>query len=198
MSGSELFEGGYDLAEGCEIAQGLEDLVDLIHVSAGSYQFGFFHTHPSMFSPHGVNVHLAAEIKRHVSKPVATIGAINDPAMMEEILEKGQADVIDMARELLADPFLPNKVMAGQEDKIVKCLRCFTCMAERPTTQTRRCAVDPLIGREMEGMEVTPAPRSKKVLVAGGGVAGLKAAITAAQRGHQLSCAKRRTRWGAS
>ena len=186
MSGSELFEGGYDLAEGCEIAQGLEDLVDLIHVSAGSYQFGFFHTHPSMFSPHGVNVHLAAEIKRHVSKPVATIGAINDPAMMEEILEKGQADVIDMARELLADPFLPNKVMAGQEDKIVKCLRCFTCMAERPTTQTRRCAVDPLIGREMEGMEVTPAPRSKKVLVAGGGVAGLKAAITAAQRGHQV------------
>ena len=186
MSGSELFEGGYDLAEGCEIAQGLEDLVDLIHVSAGSYQFGFFHTHPSMFSPHGVNVHLAAEIKRHVSKPVATIGAINDPAMMEEILEKGQADVIDMARELLADPFLPNKVMAGQEDKIVKCLRCFTCMAERPTTQTRRCAVDPLIGREIEGMEVTPAPRSKKVLVAGGGVAGLKAAITAAQRGHQV------------
>lgn len=91
-----------------------------------------------------------------------------------------------MARELLADPFLPNKVMAGQEDKIVKCLRCFTCMAERPTTQTRRCAVDPLIGREMEGMEVTPAPRSKKVLVAGGGVAGLKAAITAAQRGHQV------------
>ena len=186
MSGSELFEGGYDLAEGCEIAQGLEDLVDLIHVSAGSYQFGFFNTHPSMFSPHGVNVHLAAEIKKHVSKPVATIGAINDPAMMEEILEKGQADVIDMARELLADPFLPNKVVAGQEDKIVKCLRCFTCMAERPTTQTRRCAVNPLVGREIEGMEVTPVLRSKKVLVAGGGVAGLKAAVTAAQRGHQV------------
>ena len=186
MSGSELFEGGYDLAEGCEIAQGLEDLVDLIHVSAGSYQFGFFNTHPSMFSPHGVNVHLAAEIKKHVSKPVATIGAINDPAMMEEILEKGQADVIDMARELLADPFLPNKVMAGQEDKIVKCLRCFTCMAERPTTQTRRCAVNPLVGREIEGMEVTPVLRPKKVLVAGGGVAGLKAAVTAAQRGHQV------------
>jgi len=186
MSGSELFEGGYDLAEGCEIAQGLEDLVDLIHVSAGSYQFGFFHTHPSMFSPHGVNVHLAAEIKRHVSKPVATIGAINDPAMMEEILEKDQADVIDMARELLADPFLPNKVMAGQEDKIVKCLRGFTCMAERPATQTRRCAVNPLIGREIEGMEVVPVLRPKKVLVAGGGVSGLKAALTAAQRGHQV------------
>lgn len=186
MSGSELFQGGYDLAEGCRIAQALEDYVDLIHVSAGSYQFGFFNTHLPMFAPHGGNVYLAAEIKRHVSKPVATIGAINDPAMMEEIIASGKADIIYMARELLADPFLPNKVAAGQEDKIVKCLRCFTCMAERPVTGTRRCAVNPLIGREIEGMEVTPAPKVKKVLVAGGGVAGLKAAITAAQRGHQV------------
>ena len=186
ISGSELFEGGYDLAEGCRIAQALEDYVDLIHVSAGSYQFGFFHTHLPMFAPHGSNVYLAAEIKKHVKKPVATIGAINDPAMMEEIIASGQADIIYMARELLADPFLPGKVAAGQEDKIVKCLRCFTCMAERPVTGTRRCAVNPLIGREIEGMEVTPALQQKKVLVAGGGVAGLKAAITAAQRGHQV------------
>lgn len=186
MSGSELFQGGYDLAEGCRIAQALEDYVDLIHVSAGSYQFGFFNTHLPMFAPHGGNVYLAAEIKKHVKKPVATIGAINDPAMMEEIIASGKADIIYMARELLADPFLPNKVAAGQEDKIVKCLRCFTCMAERPVTGTRRCAVNPLIGREIEGMEVTPAPKVKKVLVAGGGVAGLKAAITAAQRGHQV------------
>lgn len=186
ISGSELFEGGYDLEEGCKIAKALEDLVDLIHVSAGSYQFGFFNTHLPMFAPHGNNVYLAAEIKKHVNKPVATIGAINDPAMMEEIIASGKADIIYMARELLADPFLPNKVLAGQEDKITKCLRCFTCMAERPVTGTRRCAVNPLIGREIEGMEVTPAAKPKKVLVAGGGVAGLKAAITAAQRGHRV------------
>ena len=142
MSGSEMFEGGYGIEDGIKIAQGLEDLVDLIHVSAGSYQFGFFTTHPSMFSEHGVNVHLAAEIKKHVSKPVATVGAINDPYQMEEILREGKADVIYMGRELLADPFLPQKVMAGKEENIVKCLRCFTCMAERPTTFTRRCAVN--------------------------------------------------------
>ena len=186
ISGSELFEGGYDLDEGCRIAHALEDLVDLIHVSAGSYQFGFFNTHLPMFAPHGDNVYLAAQIKKHVSKPVATIGAINDPAMMEEIIASGKADIIYMARELLADPFLPNKVVAGQEDKITKCLRCFTCMAERPVTGTRRCAVNPLIGREIEGMEVTPALRPKKVLIAGAGVAGLKAAITAAQREHRV------------
>ena len=186
MSGSELFEGGYDLEEGCRIAHALEDLVDLIHVSAGSYQFGFFNTHLPMFADHGANVYLAAEIKKHVSKPVATIGALNDPEQMEAILREGKADVIYMARELLADPFLPQKVEAGREDRIVKCLRCFTCMAERPTTFTRRCAVNPLVGRELEGMDVMPAACRKKVLVAGAGVAGLKAAITAAQRGHEV------------
>lgn len=196
MSGSELFDGGYDLEEGCRIAQALEDYVDLIHVSAGSYQFGFFHTHLPMFAAHGANVYLAAEIKKHVKKPVATIGAINDPAMMEDILASGKADIIYMARELLADPYLPNKVAAGREDKIVKCLRCFTCMAERPVTGTRRCAVNPLIGREIEGMDIIPATKPKKVLIAGGGVAGLKAAITAAQRGHNVILCEKSNKLG--
>ncbi len=182
MSGAEFFAGGYDIEEGCRIAQGIEDLVDLIHVSAGSYQFGFFRTHLPMFASHGDNVWLAAEIKKHVSKPVAAIGALNDPEQMEEIIASGKADVVEMARALLADPELPNKVMAGRDDEIVHCLRCFTCMAERPTTGTRRCTVNPLIGRECEGTEVLPAARKKKVVVVG----GMKAALTAAQRGHQV------------
>ncbi len=186
MSGAELFEGGYPLEEGVEIAKALEDKVDLIHVSAGSYQFGFSITHPSMFSEHGCNVYLAAEIKKHVKKPVATLGALNDPAMMEEIIASGKADVVEMARALLADPELPEKVMTGRSDEIVTCLRCFTCMAERAVTQTRRCTVNPRIGREMEGMEIVPARRPKKVLVVGGGCGGMAAAITAAQRGHSV------------
>lgn len=186
LSGSELFEGGYGIEDGIKIAQALEPLVDIIHVSAGSYQFGFFNTTPPMFDPHGVNVWLAAEIKKHVKKPVATIGGLSDPDQMEQILREGKADIIYMGRQLLADPFLPNKVSAGQEDRIVRCLRCYTCMAERPVTFTRRCAVNPLIGREIEGMDVTPAIRPKKVMVVGAGVAGLKAAITAAQRGHKV------------
>lgn len=121
-----------------------------------------------MFAEHGVNVYLAEEIKKHVSKPVATIGALNDPAQMEEIIASGKADVVYMGRALLADPYLPQKVVSGNDDKIVKCLRCFACMAERPTTQTRRCTVNPLIGREIEGTEVLPAAVKKKVLVVGG------------------------------
>ena len=186
LSGSELFEGGYNLAEGVEIAKLLESRIDLLHVSAGTYQRGFGITHPSMFVPHGCNVYLAAEIKKHVSVPVATLGGLNDPAMMEEIIASGKADVVEMARALLADHELPRKVMANRDEDIVKCLRCFTCMAERAATSTRRCTVNPLIGREMDGMEITPVLRPKKVLVAGGGPGGLQAAITAARRGHKV------------
>lgn len=186
MSGSELFDGGYDLDEGVKIAKAVEEYVDLIHVSAGSYQYGFFKTHPSMFAEHGVNVYLAAEIKKHVKVPVATIGALNDPEQMEEIIASGKADIIYMGRALLADPYLPQKVVSGEDDKIVKCLRCFACMAERPTTQTRRCTVNPLIGREIEGTDIVPTAKRKKVLVVGGGVAGLKAATTAAERGNTV------------
>lgn len=105
---------------------------------------------------------------------------------MEEIIASGKADVVYMARALLADPFLPRKVMENRSEDIVHCLRCFTCMAERAATGTRRCTVNPLIGREMEGDEVQPAPVKKKVLIAGGGPGGLYAAWTAARRGHSV------------
>lgn len=196
MSGSELFEGGYDLAEGVRIAQTIEPYVDIIHVSAGTYQRGFGDTHPSMFKEHGCNVYLAAEIKKHVSVPVATLGGLNDPQQMEEIIASGKADIVYMARALLADPFLPRKIMENRENEIVHCLRCFTCMAERAVTATRRCTVNPLIGREIEGNEVSPAPVSKKVLVAGGGPGGLYAAYTAARRGHQVILCEKEAQLG--
>ena len=187
MSGDEFVEGGYHLEEAVEIAKLLEDYVDILHISAGTYQKTFGITHPSWFEDHGRNVYLAAEIKKHVKVPVATIGGLNDPAMMEEIIASGKADIVEMARALLADPQLPNKVMENRDDEIVHCLRCFTCMAERGTTFTRRCTVNPLIGRETEGLgEIAPAPHPRKVLVVGGGPGGLYAAYTAARRGHRV------------
>ena len=186
LSGSELFEGGYDLAQGVEIAKRIEPYIDLLHVSAGTYQIGFADTHPSMFKAHGCNVYLAEEIKKHVSVPVATIGALNDPAQMEDIIASGKADVVYMARALLADPFLPRKITENRDEEIVRCLRCFVCMAERAQTATRRCAVNPLIGRELEGNEIRPASEKKKVIVAGAGPGGLYAAYTAARRGHKV------------
>lgn len=186
MSGAEFAEGGYGLDEGVKIAQAIEPYADLIHVSAGTYQKTFGITHPSMFEDHGRNVYLAAEIKKHVDKPVAAIGGLTDPAMMEEIVASGKADVVYMARQLLADPETPRKIEEGREEEIVHCLRCFTCMAERAATGTRRCTVNPFIGRELDGTEIQPAPVKKKVVVVGGGPGGLYAAYTAARRGHQV------------
>ena len=186
LSGAEFVEEGYDLEEGVRIARMVEPYVDLLHVTAGTYQRTFGITHPSMFEDHGRNVYLAAEIKKHVAVPVATIGGLNDPAQMEEIIASGKADIVYMGRALLADPFLPRKVTENRDEEIVRCLRCFTCMAERAATSTRRCTVNPLIGREMEGDEIHPAPVKKKVLVAGGGPGGLYAAYTAARRGHRV------------
>jgi 2,4-dienoyl-CoA reductase-like NADH-dependent reductase (Old Yellow Enzyme family)/thioredoxin reductase len=191
MSGSELFEGGYGQKEGIKIAEYLDDKIDLLHVSAGTYLRGFGKTHPSMFSVHGPNVYLAEEIKKHVSIPVATVGGLNDPEKMEQIIESGKADIVVMARALLADPELPKKIVTNSDDKIIQCLRCFTCMSERAETSTRRCAVNPLIGREIDGIEIVKAANKKKVLVVGAGPGGLQAAITAARRGHKaILCEK--------
>lgn len=187
MSGSEFVEGGYDLEDGVEIAKMIEPYVDIIHVSAGTYQKTFGIKHPSMFEEHGRNVFLAAEIKKHVSKPVATIGGLNDPEQLEDIIASGKADIVYMARALLSDPFLPRKIVENRPEEIVKCLRCFTCMAERAATSTRRCTVNPLIGREIEGDEIQPAPTKRKVVVVGGGPGGLYAAYTAARRGHDVT-----------
>ena len=116
VSGDEFFPGGYDLAECIEICKLVEPYIDLLHVSAASYQQGFGRTHPSAFLPHGCNVYLAAEIKKHVKVPVAAIGGLNDPAQMEEIIASGQADVVYMGRALLADHMLPRKVMANHPE----------------------------------------------------------------------------------
>ena len=196
LSGAEFVEEGYDLDEGVQIAKILEPYIDILHVTAGTYQRTFGITHPSMFEDHGRNVYLAAEIKKHVSIPVATIGGLTDPAMMEEIISSGKADIVYMGRQLLADPELPNKVMANRDDEIVHCMRCFVCMSERAATGTRRCAINPIIGREDEGMEIIPAPVKKRVLIAGGGPGGLYAAYTAARRGHDVLLCEKEDRVG--
>lgn len=186
FSAMENAEGGVTLESAIAFAKLMEGKVDLLHVSAGGEpDFGV--THPSMFRPHGCNVHYAAEIKKNVSIPVATVGALSAPEKLEEIIASGQADVVCMARALLADPYLPKKVEQNRRDEILPCLRCFVCHAERMLTQTRVCAVNPVIGREYEARFIPAAPEKKRVLVAGGGPGGMQCALTAAERGHSVT-----------
>jgi len=196
ISGSDFMPGGYDVEEAAEIAKLVEDKIQMLHVSGGIFEGGFGIQHPSMFRERGCNVWLAAEIKKHVKVPVATVGALGDPAMMEEIIATGKADVVVMGRSLLADPELPSKICEGRDDEILSCTRCFTCHAERMTSGLRRCAINPIIGREEENRFIPPSQSPKKVFVAGGGPGGLIAAITAARHGHEVTLFEKQVELG--
>lgn len=198
MSGSEIIEGGYGIDEGIEMAKMLDGKVDIIHVSAGVHedQDAFVVTHPSMFIEHGCNVHLASEIKKHVKTPVATVGGLNDPDMMEEIIASGKADIVELARQSICDPYFPEKAFSGHTDDITKCCRCFTCFYNYLTNRTFCCAFNPVIGNELENKSGFPSTSPKKVVVVGGGVGGMQAAVTAAQRGHDVTLFEKNDRLG--
>jgi 2,4-dienoyl-CoA reductase-like NADH-dependent reductase (Old Yellow Enzyme family)/thioredoxin reductase len=198
ISGSECYAGGYDIDEGIAFAKQLDGHADLIHVSAGSHEVEevFTVTHPSMFLPEGVNVKYAAEIKKHIKTPVATVGALADPELMEEIIASGKADVVEIARGLLADPDIPRKARTGRTPEIRKCLRCLACFSTLMQCGQFFCAINPESGREMEvAFDQAPA-KLQKVAVVGGGIAGLQAALTSAQRGHQVVLCEKSSRLG--
>ena len=188
ISGSECNPAGYDIDEGIAIAKQLDGHLDLIHVSAGSHEVWdvFTVTHPDMFLPDGANVKYAAEIKKHVKTAVATVGAIAHPDLMEEIIATGKADVVEVARGLISDPDLPLKARTGREEDINKCMRCLWCFSSHITKGQFACAINPVIGQEVENKWTIQPASKKKVLVAGGGIGGMQAAITAAERGHDV------------
>ena len=198
MSGAELTKDGYGLDEGIAMAKAIDGKVDIIHVSAGVHEDPdvFVLTHPSMFVEHGCNVYLAAEIKKHVKTPVATLGGLNDPDMMEEIIASGQADIIEIARQSICDPYFPEKAFSGRKEDITRCCRCFTCFYNYLTNRTFCCAFNPVVGHELESFYDAPATTPKKVVVVGGGPGGMYAAITAAQRGHAVTLYEKNSRLG--
>ena len=198
ISGSECYAGGYGLDDGIAIAKQLDGHVDLIHVSAGNHEVDevFTVTHPDMFLEEGCNVKYAAEIKKHVKTPVAAIGGLSDPEMMEEIIASGTADVVEMARALFCDPDLPDKARAGRETEIRKCMRCLSCFSNRMKYGRQYCAINPECGRELEMRYDIPPAVKKKVLVVGGGVGGMQAALTCAARGHDVILCEKSPRLG--
>lgn len=157
----------------------------------------FCRTHPSAFYQRGVNVYLAAEVKKHVKKPVACVGSLNDPAQMEEIIATGQADIVEIGRALLADPCLPNKALMGCAQDITPCLRCYECFGETSKSETVKCTVNPTMGQQLYMLEhPCKTKKAKKVLIAGGGPAGMEAAITAARMGHDVTLVERADKLG--
>ncbi len=145
---------------------------------------------------HGWITDHAAAVKSVVDVPVLTVARINDPLIAESVVSNGKADAIVMGRASLADPELPNKAKEGRFEDIIQCTACMQGCETRVISQLPvRCTVNPRTGRENE-FAITPAPRKKKVFVAGGGPAGMEAAIVAAQRGHDVTLFEKDKRLG--
>ncbi len=199
MSGSEEIEGGLSKEEGIELAKILDGRVDILHISAGmdTNPAQAVHTHPTMFLPHGVNVHYAADIKAAgVKTPVMTIGGINTPELAEHILAEGKADMVAFSRALIADPHFPEKAKHGHTEDIIPCLRCLDCLTGLHEGNALCCAVNPRSAREERYDRIKPAATSRRVLVVGGGPGGMQAAVTAARRGHTVTLAEATDRLG--
>ncbi len=189
ISADEFVEEGRSLEESKQAARILEEEgVHVLDVSAGTYD-----SFPTLIEPmsyeEGWKIYLAEEIKKVVKIPVIGVGVIRTPAVAEKILKEGRADFLALGRTLLADPHWPNKARDGRIDEIIKCISCNTgCIGGRVFRDLHiRCALNPVTGRERRYAHLVPAEKRKKVLVVGGGPAGMEAARIAKMRGHQVT-----------
>ncbi|NLL39439.1 MAG: FAD-dependent oxidoreductase [Clostridiales bacterium] len=192
ISGSERDPKGFTAEDIAVFLERAQEYVDMAEVSVEGITNFFACT----YSPLGQNVDLSETIKKsgRVDIPIYTIGSILEPEQAEEIIASGKADGVSMSRALIADPFLPEKARNGRADEIVPCLRCLNCTDSDNANRHFVCSVNPLIGREARrgfGDDIGRAKYKKKVLVVGGGPAGMQAAITAAERGHEVILCER-------
>ena len=215
LNGSDEMPGGITPEDAAQQVLLLQDYVDMIHITCGTRidVTSRPKMHPTNYFPTEHNAYASAIVKNTpgVHIPIGVVGAIADPVRAEALLAESKADYVLMARAAIADNEWVNKVKEGREDDIRPCLRCLYCldhgrrkakvsgkelaMADE-VSFVRRCVVNPL---SMQGAskKLFPAPkRSKKVVVVGGGVAGMNAALCAADRGHDVTLFEKSDRLG--
>ena len=197
VSGDERRTGGRTLQETQFIARILVEAgVDALEVSGGTIPTVFWAVVAPSGTPLAINADFSQAIKQVVNVPVISVGRINSPRVAEFLLETGKADMVSMGRALHADPELPNKAAAGAFDDIVPCLGCNCgCIGSVVQGRHATCIINPAAGKEKE-MAIVPAEHRKKVLVAGGGPAGLEAARVAALRGHEVTLYEKEEKLG--
>lgn len=186
ISGDEMLPGGMKIDEVIEFLKVAQEHIDLVTVSAGLIvdERAFFYTMPPYYHPRGANVPLARAVKQspHIHIPVSVVGGITVD-MAEQIIAEGSADMVAIARALLADPDMLKKCYRGKPGEVRTCLRCWGCAGFFSHVQ---CAINPQLGRTEKYRTVHRADVKKKVVVVGGGIAGTQAARTLVERGHKV------------
>jgi len=186
LSADEFIDGGLTVDDTRALAKGLESKgIDFLDISAGIYESVDIIA-PPLGMPLGCLVYLAAEIKEIVEVPVIATGRINDMVFAESILKNNQADFVHMVRAFNADPEILVKSQRGEMNDICICMGCMKCSDTMAMNLRSICTVNPAAGRERE-FALIPARTKKKVMVIGGGIAGMEAARIAAQRGHNVT-----------
>ncbi len=185
IDGDEFVEGGISLDQAIKTAIYLESIgVDCINVSAGSYESANTIIEPYSYQT-GWRKHLAREIKKNISIPVIAVNTVKKPEDAERFLEEEVCDFVGLGRALLADPDFVNKAREDETKDIRPCIGCLHCIESLMNGHTLRCAVNPKLGYEKDYRDLEKVSSGQKVLVVGGGPAGLQASIILAQRGFE-------------
>ena len=199
MCGQDFLDGGVTLEDALKQAPlFVEAGAEALDISAGVFHTSAHKVFPTLLQEEGFRAPMTEAIKKVVNVPVVLSGKVQNPAFMEKILLEGKADFIGLARPLLADPYMPNKIKEGRLADICPCIYCnLGCRHFQIKSEGYRvtCNVNPVCGIEHE-YRLTPAKTSKKVMVIGGGLAGMEAAMMLGKRGHSVSLYEKRDRLG--
>lgn len=189
LSADERDPEGLSESESLQAAEAVQGELDYLHIVAGTSASlgGAIHIVPPMAIEPAYLAREASTFKARLAIPLFVTGRINQPQEAEAILARGQADVCGMTRALICDPQMPNKAEAGRSDDVRACIACNqACIGHFHRGYPISCIQHPETGRELTYATPNPPSRRKRVLVAGGGPAGMKAAAVAAQRGHEV------------
>jgi 2,4-dienoyl-CoA reductase-like NADH-dependent reductase (Old Yellow Enzyme family)/NADPH-dependent 2,4-dienoyl-CoA reductase/sulfur reductase-like enzyme len=186
ISADEYMEGGIGIEDSCRISQSLaEGGADAIHVSA-SHSSADMPISPHYYMDGTTFIHLAQRIKEAVNIPVIAVGGVRTSGTANEIVCAQKADLVAMGRALIADPHLPRKSQADCSRDIIPCIACNQCSFALRKFGYLRCAVNPAVGREIDGNITKAELKRKRIWVVGGGPAGMQAAQLLSVQGHKV------------